>query len=325
MIRRMIIKKRNMSIGRILYCILCWTLAFLAPGCGLFDHEADDVVIVIGSTRLTRDTLKREMEFIGGGIPAPAKHAGEAKNLLINQIIDYYLIMEYGKENGIFISESEFQTHLTDIKKEYTENAFQKALLQGYVDPALWELRLRNQLLVTKVIGQVSERIAPPSYEEIKRYFQENRNEFRSPEMLRFRQIVCNSKEEAENLSNRLHSGEDLEELARKYSVAPEAETGGEVGWVAMGDLDETMENALFSLQIGEISPVVKTDVGYHLFEVLARRPAGIKRLPEVIDEIESKLLRQKREDFYREWLKELRSDFNVKINQAILDKLELS
>jgi len=143
--------------------------------------------------------------------------------------------------------------------------------------------------------------------------------------MLRFRQIVCKSKKEAENLRDRILAGENMGKLAKKYSIAPEAEARGEVGWVARGNLDRSMEDALFSMQRGKISPVIKTSFGYHLFEVMSHRPAGVKGLPEVIHKIESQLLRQEHEGFYRKWLEKLRSDFEVKVNQVMLNKLELS
>jgi len=319
------IRKKIGLMSHGLYCLFCWTLIFLPLGCGLSDHGGEDPVMVIGSKRLSCDALKKEIEFIGGGMPVPVKHAKEIKTRLIEQIIDYYLIIEYGKQNNISISEKEFQRNLKEIRREYSEDAFRKVLLQGYVDRALWEHRLRNQLLVGKVIKQVLEKTTSPSYEEIKIYFQKNRNEFRSPEMLRFRQIVCKSKKEAEKLRDRIHAGEDMGKLAKKHSIAPEAENGGEVGWVARGVLDKSMENALFSIQRGKISPIVKTSFGYHLFEVMSHRPAGVKGLQEVIHEIESLLIRQKHEVFYRKWLEKLRSDFEVKVNQDMLNKLELS
>ncbi len=85
------------------------------------------------------------------------------------------------------------------------------------------------------------------------------------------------------------------------------------------------MEDALFSMQSGKISPIIKTPFGYHIFEVMSRRSAGVKGLPEVIHEIESQLIRQKHEVFYKKWLEKLRSDFKVKVNQDMLNKLELS
>jgi len=308
-----------------IYCLLCWSLTLSAIGCGLFDHEPDDVIIEIGSISLTRDALKKEMEFMGGGMPVSGNHAEEIKTRLIRLIIDYYLIIEYAKENGISVSETAFQKNLKEIKKEYTENDFRETLLKGYIDLESWEDRLRNQLLVSKVIEQASEGVALPGYKEIQRYFLENRNDFRSPGMLRFRQIVCKSKKEAAELSERLRAGEDMGELAGKYSIAPEAGNNGEVGWVARGDLDDSMESVLFLMQPGEISPVVKTAFGYHLFEVMARRPAGFKDLPQVMDEIETTLLRQRREVFHKKWLEKLRSESKVKINKKMLAELELS
>ena len=319
------IRKKIRFLSHGLFCLFCWTLIVLPLGCGLSDHGEGDPVIVIGSKRLSCDGLKKEMEFIGGGVPVPVKHAKEIKAQLIEQIIDYYLIIEYGKQNNISISEKEFQKSMKEIKREYSEDAFRKVLLQGYVDPALWEHRLRNQLLVGKVIKQVLGKIASPSYEEIKIYFQKNKNGFRSPEMLRFRQIVCKSKKEAASLRQRIRAGEDMGALAKKYSIAPESEAHGEVGWVARGDLDESMEKALFSMQRGKISPIIKTSFGYHLFEVMSRAPAGVRGLPEVMPEIESRLLRQKHEVFYKKWLEKLRADFKITINQPMLDKLELS
>lgn len=254
----MVMKKKILFIRRGLYGFLSWILVFPVPGCGLFDREPDDVIIEIGSIRLTRDALKREMAFIGLGKALPGNHAEEIKNRLVRQIIDYYLIIEYGRENGIVVSEAEFQGELKALKKDYTEIEFREALLRAYVEPESWESRLKNQLLFSKVIREVSAGVHSPSYEEIKTHFQENGCEFASPERIEFRQIVCNSKEAAQSLGARLAAGEDMGELARKYSMAPEAANHGKVGWVARGDLDESMEKVLFSLEIGRVSLLSK-------------------------------------------------------------------
>lgn len=295
------------------------------PGCGLFDHKADKAIMVVGSRCLTADSLKREMQYVLGGIPVPVQDAEQIKKQLVELIIDRYLIMEYGREKGILVSEGEFQKKIKGIMEEYTENDFQQELVRGYVDFDLLKLRLREQLLVSKVINKVSEDVAAPSYEEIKRYFQENPDEFRSPEMVRARQIVTKTKKEAIKLRNRLRAGEEMGELAKRYSIAPEAEDGGQMGWVARGDLPRSMEKALFSTPKGRIGPIIKTSFGYHLFEVIASRPAGVKALLLVMSEIESRLIRQRREVTCKKWLKRLRSSFKIKVDQDMLRRLELS
>ena len=300
-------------------------IPFFVAGCGVFDKSGSNVVIIVGSRQITANELIKDMEFIGAGMDLPADQWDRIRKQLVEQVIDHYLVIEYGKENGISISETELESALKEIKKEYTDKAFKDALLREYVDYNEWEDRLREQLLVNKIMEGITENVVPPNHQEIKQYLQGNRDEFRAPEMLKFRQIVTRTKEEAEDLLKRLKNGEDMGELAGKYSIAPESESGGEVGWVARGQLDESMEKALFSLQEGKISPVVKTPYGYHIFEVLALQSERIKKLPEVVEEIELRLLDQRRERLFKKWLQELRVHFGVKVNEELLSTLELS
>jgi parvulin-like peptidyl-prolyl isomerase len=306
-----------------LFCL--GLIPILILGCDLFERDKNDSVLIIGSRHITADELKKDMAFITLGIGLPEGMLTPLRDELFDQVIDHYLIMEYGRENNITLSENELQQAINGIKTGYTEDAFQEALLRGYVDFEEWKARLREQLLKNKIIGNATPNVSPPSYEKIQRYYEEHQDEFRYPRMLEFRQIVTRTKEEGENLLQRLRNGESMSDLAKKYSIAPEAENGGKVGWVAPGHLDEPMEKILFSMPPGKKSPVIKTPYGYHIFEVLSIRPEGLEKLPDVISEIESKFIDQKREAAFRKWLGELRTHFTVKVNKQLLNTLELS
>ena len=301
-----------------------YSMAFFFLGCGLIEQEDKNVVIVLGSRHITTDELKKDMEFISGEMNLREKQQGQIRNQLAEQMINHYLIIEYAKEMDINIADREFQCALNDIKREYTESTFREALLREYVDFDQWKNRFKEQRLINKTLKDVVKNIAPPSHKEIEQYFAENCDEFRYPKMVKFRQIVSNSKEEAANLLKRIQKGEEMSELARKYSIAPEAESGGEINWVAQEHLDESMGNIVFSLSPGELSPVIETPYGYHIFEVLSVRPENVKELPEVIQEIESRLLHQKRDIFLGKWLEDLRARFEVKVNHELLAQLDL-
>jgi parvulin-like peptidyl-prolyl isomerase len=267
------------------------------------------------------DQLKKDIEFISAGMDVPV----QGRNRIMEQVIDHYLILEYGRVNRIFVSQHETEQMMKEIKNGYTEKAFSDALLRGYVDPDRWTDKVKEQILVNKILKEITENTPPPGYKDIKRYYDENQDEFRTPEMLEFRQIVTGTREDAEVVLKRLTKGEDMHELAKKFSIAPEAEKGGRVGWLARENLEKSMERALFSTPRGKISPIVKTPYGYHIFEVLSVRKKGRKQLPEVIREIESKLIDQRRKIFCRKWLKLLRSHFEIKVNQDLLDRMEKS
>jgi peptidyl-prolyl cis-trans isomerase C len=168
------------------------------------------------------------------------------------------------------------------------------------------------------------ENVKPVSFEEIKTYYNSHQEEFRVPLMVRFRQIVASTREEAEKALKRINHGEDMGSIIDEYMKAHGKDYGGEVDWVAKGDLDESIEKVVFSLPVGKVSGVVQTPYGFHLFEVLERRPEGMKSLPEAVKEIESKLEREKEEAFMTQWLKGLRAAIPVKINQKKLKELEL-
>jgi parvulin-like peptidyl-prolyl isomerase len=265
------------------------------------------------------------MEFLSAGMNGLERHQDQYRNQLAERLIGHYLILEYGKEKGIALHEGALQSALDDITREYGEEDFKEALLREYVDFDQWKDQLGEQLLEIKILEKVSKNVAPPTYREIEQYFENNPAEFRSPQMVRFRQIVTRTRGEAESLLKRIKNGENMSELARKYSIAPEAEGGGEVGWIARAHLEEGMGRVLFSMPQGKLSPIVETPYGCHILRVLAIRPGTVKELPDVIEQIEAKLLQQKRELFLKKWIENLGTHFEVKINQELLNDLELN
>ena len=281
-------------------------------------------LLVVGSRRITVTQLKKDLKYVSAGMALSGKEWKEMRDQLVKPIIDYYLILEYGKEEGIGLEEGEVERALKGLKGDYAEDTFKEALLRGSIDFEQWKSRLREQLLIGKIMEKATESIPPPGYQDIKDYFDAHQDEFTSPRMVDFRQIVVRTREEAQDLLKRLKKGEVFADLAREHSIAPEAEEGGEVGWVAEGQLDPSMGKVLFSLQERKISGVTKTPYGYHIFEVLSSRPGGVKGLPEVMREIEAKILRNRQEAFIKNWLEELRTRFRVEINADLLDKMEL-
>lgn len=320
-----IINRSRIPFANCGFVFIFSTAVFFFPGCGLVEQEENKVVIVVGSRQITADELKKDMELIGAGMNVIEKHRDQYRSQLAEQLIYHYLIMEYGKEKGIAIPERELQSALNDIKREYGEDAFQEALLREYVDFDQWKDQFGEQLLVNKILEKVSENIVSPTYREIEQYFENNPDEFRCPRMVRFRQIVARTKGEAESLLKRIQNGEDMSELAREYSIAPEANNGGEVDWIARDHLEESMGKVLFSMPQGKLSPVVETPYGYHIFSVLSIRPDTVKELPDVIQQIETRLLHQKREIFLKKWIENLGTHFTVRINQELLNTLELN
>ena len=299
--------------------------AMFIYGCNQLNANPGPVVLVVGDRELTMDVLKQEMAYAVEDLPILDQDVKAIKIGLLDHVIDRYLILEYARRHGIVLSEEEFQAHLDAVKEGYTESGFERMLLRKAGDPAAWVKRFREQLIVEKVINSITEGMAPPDYKEIQRLFESNPNHFKTPEKIKFRQIFCRNLKKARKLHKRILAGENLAVLAREYSEGPEAENGGEVGWTPKGALDENLDKTLFRMAPGDVSPVTKGPSGYHIFEVISHQSAGFQAFSEVIGHIEEQLLAQRRASYCKEWLRDLRSDIRVEINQEAFDKLEFS
>jgi peptidyl-prolyl cis-trans isomerase SurA len=104
------------------------------------------------------------------------------------------------------------------------------------------------------------------------------------PRLLTFSQVVIvpeasqEARDEAralaEDLLARIRSGEDFEQLARRYSQDPgSAQLGGDLGWFRRGRMVREFEDVAFALNTGSVSQVVESDFGYHIIKVERARP----------------------------------------------------
>lgn len=285
------------------YLLIAASLGFLC--CSIPDDPSQRKAIAVGERTVTLGELERDMKYIASG-------TGTDPEAVIERMIDHYLILEYGREEGIEITEKELDQFIGEIKADYEEKDFRDVLLKQYMDFERWREAVRQQLLVNKVLTRISAEIPPVSYEEIRAYYERHREEFKRPVRVKLRQIVTKDREEAEEIRQWVYEGEDMGELARKFSIAPEAQDDGMIGWVDEEGLEEAMSKAVSSLKVGQISPVVGASYGYHVLQVLERRDAGYRDLPDAAGEIESKLFSLKEEQFFGEWLKGLRERFPV-------------
>lgn len=135
--------------------------------------------------------------------------------------------------------------------------------------------------------------------------------------LIRTNQAVSDTdaKRTLENLRERIvRGGADFAELARVHSEDGSAARGGDLGWVYPGDTAPDFERAMDALKPGEISEPVKTQFGWHLIQVLARRTAGMTPERRRLQAREA-LRERKSDEAYQEWLRKLRDETYVEIH----------
>lgn len=109
-----------------------------------------------------------------------------------------------------------------------------------------------------------------------------------------------------EVVRERLVNGSDFAELARLYSQDGSAAKGGDLGWISPGDTVPDFERAMDALKDNQISPVVQSQFGMHLIQVLERRQRDVSE--ERKRAAARQALRERRlDEAYQDWLRQLR------------------
>lgn len=110
-----------------------------------------------------------------------------------------------------------------------------------------------------------------------------------------------------ESLRQRIMAGEDFAALAREFSQDPgSANAGGDLGFAGQGVYEPAFEEALFALQVGELSAPVKTDFGWHLIRLQDVQAAEVPLLETLRPQLERELKAQKVEQRFVEVTKQL-------------------
>ncbi len=98
--------------------------------------------------------------------------------------------------------------------------------------------------------------------------------------------ILVETEEEAAGLIVMLEEGGDFAALAAEHSTGPSGPNGGELGWFGMGMMVKPFEDAVLTLEVGQVSAPVQTQFGWHVLILNDSREKGAPPLAEVRDEL---------------------------------------
>ncbi len=125
-------------------------------------------------------------------------------------------------------------------------------------------------------------------------------------------------REEATQIRNQIEDANDFVNMAKQLSEGQEESQNGDLGFFKRGELLKDIEDVAFSLEVGEISPVIETDRGFYIIHVTDKKPA--KKIPfeEISTDLRQQLWSQKAAKKMDEYIKELRESSYIEILRPI-------
>ncbi|WP_185805428.1 peptidylprolyl isomerase [Bacillus canaveralius] len=275
------------------------------------------VAIIIASAAVMTVAFSKNDDTVATVDGEPIKEAELNKMLVdlygkqaLDSLISNKIVALEAKKQKITVSDKEKEAELKTLMDTYGgKEAFNEQLKMSGISKASIEEEIDMYLLTRKLL---KDKIAI-SEEEMQTYFDENKAQFAEEEQVKARHILVEDQKTAEEVKAKLNAGEDFVALAKEFSTdETNAESGGDLGYFARGDMVPEFEEAAFSLDVDAISEPVKTEHGFHLIQVLDKKAAKEASFEDHKEEIRDLLHDQKFQTEYPTWLEERKKEYKI-------------
>ncbi len=256
-------------------------LCAAAEGPAAGDVEAEQVVARVNQVEITYDQFQKRLE----GLRQRGAVRPEQFKEVVRGMVQEELLLQDATAEGL---------DQEGAVKAKLEQARRQVLIE--------------ELLQRKVIAQ-----SQVTDEEARKMYEDNQPLF-SVETMRVSHIMVKTEAEAEAILAELQAGKDFAELAKaKSQDTGSAEKGGDLGELRRGQAVREFEEAAFRLKEGELSPVVKTQYGYHILKGGAHVTA-VEPFDEVKGRIRQSLLQRKQQEAFMAFIADLEKKAKTEI-----------
>ncbi|MFJ8268084.1 peptidylprolyl isomerase [Peribacillus asahii] len=257
----------------------------------------NETVATVDGNKITKEELYDELV---------ASYGTDTLNTLItNKVVE----LEAKKQN-VTVSDEDIQKELDVLTEQYGDEETLKSQLEAS-GSSMDDLKDDIvQYLQTRKLIEPSIKITD---EEIKKYFEENKDSLGQAEQVEASHILVEDKATAEEVLKKLKNGGDFAELAKEYSTDEgSAANGGSLGYFGKGQMVAEFEDAAFKLEVGKISEPVKTEHGYHIIKVTDKKEAKEATLKDSKEQIKETLLTEKLQTEYATWLQKKEEEYKI-------------
>lgn len=291
----------------------------------------DRVVAVVNNDVITLSELQESLAFyLYESKESVGPEQGEAlKQRLLGRMIQSRLQLQEAVREQIGAEEVEVNEQLADLMRRFnakTQEEFEGVVKAQGLTPEGVKKRLRDQVMIQKVVRRKVHLRVSVTEQEIERYFLENREKLETGLSYQARHILLvpnpagaeaaweAARTRAEEVWAKVRAGEDFAGLAERYSQDSTAKDGGDLGVLKQGELAAEIEGQVLRLRPGEASAPFRSKLGFHIFKLEWREGFSGEALARTKQQIREILFRQKYATRLEAWLAEIRKRAIIEI-----------
>ncbi len=235
---------------------------------------------------------------------ATPEEASSFKLNILNELINNQILVMHASHSRITASEAEIDAKVGELKSPYSQEEFQKKLQEQGLNNDGLRKEIRENLILTKLINKDIISHITVTDAEIAAYYDKNKGNFNvsettyhiaqievtpgpDPEIRNLKNDDAKTPAAAEHkiqaLYESLAHGEDFATVAQNYSEDPStAAGGGDMGFIPVSGLNAALKQVVNSLKVGQVSPIIRSNIGFHIFKLLGMEEAGQHTLTDL-------------------------------------------
>lgn len=272
---------------------ICITIAFAlllnsAP-VGAARVTVDRILATVNGEIITQSEFEKyKAMLLMGAQEIPADM--EADRQLLGQLIEKKLILQEAKKLEITMKDKDIENALDEVlrRNKIDLKTLAKELGKKGTTVADYKKILEGELVQSRTIGRAVHSKINITDKDMAEFYEKNmRGSDKAGPRVRIQQIlllipgqastaqIADIEKTANDLHKKILAGGDFGKLAVAYSQGAGAQLGGDIGYFHKDELMPEIERLAFSLQKDQVSPVFKTEIGFHIIKVLDKAGSG--------------------------------------------------
>jgi len=217
---------------------------------------------------------------------------------------------------GVKVSDAEVKKQFVKIRTQQFPAAaeFEKFLTSSGQTVSDLLLRVKLNMLSQKIQQKISKSKGKVTQAQIQKYYNENQSRYSVPEKRTVEVILTKTEAAAKSAKKEIESGKSFASVANAKSLDPATnKKGGQLGEIAKGQEEQSLDAAIFSAQKGQLLGPINTSFGYYIFEVLGTKAGSQQSLSSVQATIKQQLTATQQQAALSKFVKEFKKKWKAK------------
>lgn len=267
------------------------TSGFLPPASSSA-HVIDSIAVVVNDDVITTNEIASRVKSIEARMKAgnaPMPDAADLRRQVIEAMIVERAQQQLAKEMGVKVSDLELDRAIARIAEgqKMSLQDMRNQMEKEGMTYATFREEIRNEIMMQRLREHEVDNKIQISDAEVDTYLAAEKAAAAEQVEINISQIlvgipqnatpeqIAARKARADEVARQLRTGADFAKTAATYSDAPDALKGGEVGWRDANRLPPLFATELLKLSPGQITPVIRSNTGFHVLKLVGKRSAA--------------------------------------------------